>query len=39
MLGLDRKFRLAQREEDVKLTSAEKEAFLFIDSFYPERPL
>lgn len=39
MLGLDRKFRLARSEEDFKLTNSEKEALLFVDSFYSERPI
>lgn len=39
MLGIDRKFRLAQNEEAFKLTSSEKKALLFIDSFYSERPI
>ncbi|WP_148663410.1 hypothetical protein [Bosea vaviloviae] len=39
MLGLDRKFRLAQNEDDLKLTDSEKNALLFIYSFYAERPL
>jgi hypothetical protein len=39
MLGIDRKFRLAQNEEALKLTSSEKKALLFIDSFFSERPI
>lgn len=39
MLGIDRKFRLAQSDEDVKLTSSEKDALIFIYSFYSERPI
>lgn len=37
MLGIDRKFRLAQNEAALKLTSSEKKALLFIDSFYSGR--
>jgi len=37
MLGIDRKFRLAQDESALKLTSSEKKALLFIDSFYSEK--
>jgi hypothetical protein len=39
MLGIDRKFRLAQNEEALKLTSSEKKALLFIDLFYSEKPI
>jgi hypothetical protein len=39
MLGIDRKFRLAQSEGDLKLTSSEKKALLFIDSFYSQKPI
>lgn len=39
ILGLDRKFRLAQTEFDFKLTNSEKKALLFIDLFYSKRPL
>lgn len=39
MLGLDRRYRLAQKIEDAKLTEIEKKALLFIHDFYPERPI
>lgn len=39
MLGIDRKFRLAPNEKALRLTSAEKKALLFIDSFYSKRPI
>ncbi|HMN72649.1 MAG TPA: hypothetical protein PKA55_12365 [Rhodoblastus sp.] len=39
MLALDRKNRLAQTFDDVKLTNSEKNALLFIHDFYPERPI
>jgi hypothetical protein len=39
MLGMDRKFRLAQSLKSLRLTSSEKKALLFIDSFYSERPI
>jgi hypothetical protein len=30
---------LAQNEEALKLTSSEKKALLFIDSFYSKKPI
>jgi len=39
MLGIDRKFRLAQNEAALKLTSSERKALLFIGSFYSKRPI
>jgi hypothetical protein len=39
MLGIDRKFRLAQNEEALKLTSSEKKALLFTASFYSKKPI
>ena len=39
MLGIDRKFRLAQSLEALRLTNSEKNALLFIDTFYSERPI
>jgi hypothetical protein len=39
MLGLDRKFRLTQLLEGLKLSDVEQNALLFIDSFYPENQL
>ncbi|MBR1213272.1 hypothetical protein [Bradyrhizobium sp. JYMT SZCCT0180] len=38
MLGIDRKFRLAQNEGALKLTGSEKKALLFVGSFYSKRP-
>jgi hypothetical protein len=39
MLGIDRKFRLAQNEAALELTGSEKKALLFIDSFYSKKPI
>jgi hypothetical protein len=38
-LGLDRKFRLEHDPERLKLTEAEKRAYLYLDSHYPSNLL
>lgn len=39
MRGLDRKFRLESNIERLKLTDDEREALLFVASYYPKNLL
>jgi hypothetical protein len=39
VLGMDRKYRLANCEGDARLEDDEKEALLFLDTFYRSHPL
>ncbi len=39
LLGLDRKFRLENDTERLKLTEAEQNALLYVGKFYPDHPL
>lgn len=39
ILGLDRKLRLVRDVERLKLNGAEKQALIFIDSYYSSNPL
>jgi hypothetical protein len=39
MLGIDRKFRLEQESERLKLNDAEKRALLYVDSHYSSNQL